>query len=71
MLINLNITLDSERALLRPLGLHHDIESHKVASGQHTKVLDEYIWNTVFYSISRSERDLIKLGYFKNLKAVL
>jgi len=38
---------------------------------QHMKIHDGYIRNTVFYSILRSEWDIIKAQYFTNFKAVL
>jgi len=82
MVKDLNITLESERALLRPLELD-DEKAHQALADDDSlwifgiqdlskpEELQQYIRNTVFYSILRSEWNAIKGQYFTNFKAVL
>ncbi|MHB1177717.1 MAG: GNAT family N-acetyltransferase [Daejeonella sp.] len=82
MIPDLNISLESERALLRPLSKadERNRRSRQAILGigatregvlrEHIKLHDGYIRNTVYYSILRSEWDTIKVQYFANFASV-
>lgn len=79
---DLNVTLESEMVLLRPL----ELDDEKAQQGKadidrlwifgiqdlsKPEELNQYIRNTVFYSILSSEWDIVKSQYFTKFKAVL